>query len=258
MYEADLIVGADGIKSTTRPLFTEQADKPRDTGDIAYRILFDAGDLRQHSDLASLLEDQCVTAWCGPGAHFIGYPVRGGQQYNLVICGTSPNEMVGDDWVAECGSDELRTRFGGWEPRIRKLCGLARDVLKWRLCDLPGAATWVHPSGRAALLGDSCHPMLPYLAQGAAALRQCLGLLVGVAGALRRYEDVRMPRVARVQEGTREHQRIWHMRERGELVARDERMRRLGAENPVFWGHDERRDWLFGHDADKLDQEGFN
>ncbi|KAI6081827.1 hypothetical protein F4821DRAFT_17540 [Hypoxylon rubiginosum] len=75
----------------------------------------------------------------------------------------------------------------GWKTesvrRVRKLCVLAGDFMKWRLCDLPDLSRWVHPSGKVVLLGDSCHPMLPYLAQGAAqlfedtvALRQCLAL----------------------------------------------------------------------------------
>lgn len=264
VYKADLIIGADGIKSTMRPLLTGQADKPRDTGDVAYRILFEASRLRQHHELDSLLDDPCITAWCGPGAHCIGYPVRGSGQYNLVICATS-HETTGDTWVVKGDNDELCRFFAAWEPRIQKLCELTDNFLKWRLFDLPSITTWVHPSGKAALLGDSCHPMLPYLAQGAAmavedaaTLRRCLDMPIHTADALRRYQSVRMPRASHVQDKTREHQYIWHLKDENKQAERNERMREDGVENPVFWGHDERRDWLFGHDAERLDTEGFN
>ena len=267
VFRADLLIGADGIKSVARPLLTGQPDAPRDTGDVAYRILIPGQRLLADPELADLITDPCTTSWCGPDAHLVGYPIRGGELYNIVVCATSQhNETTDETWVVRGDNRELCARFGDWEPRVRKLCALTGDFMKWRLCDLPDLARWAHPAGRAALLGDSCHPMLPYLAQGAAqsfedaaALRRCLALEeADLGGALRRYEAARMPRASLVQAKTREHQYILHIEDGEEQRARDRLLQLNAAENPVFWGHDERREWLFGHDAELLGTEGAN
>lgn len=137
--------------------------------------------------------------------------------------------------------------------------------MKWRLCDLPVLNRWVHPDGKVALLGDSCHPMLPYLAQGAAqsfedaaTLRQCLAMDTDMMTALRKYEEIRVPRASLIQAKTREHQYILHIEDGDEQTARDQQMQVNGDENPVFWGHEERRKWLFSHDAEVLSKEGAN
>ncbi|KAI5857498.1 salicylate hydroxylase [Durotheca rogersii] len=265
VFKADLVIGADGIKSIARPLLTGKPDIPRDTGDVAYRILIPGEKLLADPELADLIMDPCTTSWCGPDAHLVGYPIRNGKLYNMVVCATSYNETTDEVWVIKGDNGELRRRFAQWEPRVRKLCALTGDFMKWRLCDLPDLARWVHPSGKAVLLGDSCHPMLPYLAQGAAqafedaaVLRQTLALDVELKDALERYEAIRKPRATLVQAKTREHQYILHIDDGEEQRVRDQKLQINGAENPVFWGFDERRKWLFSHDAEVLAKEGAN
>ncbi|KFA53358.1 hypothetical protein S40293_06671 [Stachybotrys chartarum IBT 40293] len=265
VWRADLVLGADGIKSLARPLLTGQPDVPRDTGDVAYRILIPGERLLADPELAPLITDPCTTSWCGPEAHLVGYPVRGGALYNVVVCATSHNETSDEAWVIRGDNRELCARFAAWEPRVRKLCALTGDFMKWRLCDLPILPRWVHPAGKVALLGDACHPMLPYLAQGAAqsfedaaTLRQCLALDLPLADALARYEAVRQPRASLVQTKTREHQYILHIADGDEQRLRDDLMKHNGEGNPVFWGHDDRRKWLFSHDAEVLTKEGAN
>ncbi|PKS06246.1 hypothetical protein jhhlp_006992 [Lomentospora prolificans] len=265
IFKADLVVGADGIKSICRPLLTSQADVPRDTGDVAYRILIPGEKLLADPELADLINEPCTTSWCGPDAHLVGYPIRNGEMYNIVVCATSYNETTDTEWVVKGDSSELCKRFGKWEPRVQKLCGLTGDFLKWRLCDLPDLTRWVHPSGKAVLLGDSCHPMLPYLAQGAAqafedaaTLRQVLALDMELPAALKKYEQIRMPRASLVQAKTREHQYILHVDDGEEQAVRDQKMKLNASENPVFWGYDDRRQWLFSHDAEILAKEGAN
>lgn len=281
IFTADLIVAADGIKSIARPLLTGQEDRPRDTGDVAYRILLPGDQLRADPLLASLITSPRTTSWCGPDAHIVGYPVRDGALYNLVVCATAAEDEFGpaaddnnngnDAWTVRGDNTELCRRFAAWEPRVRKLCALTGAFRKWRLCDLPPLRTWAHPSGKAVLLGDACHPMLPYLAQGAAqafedaaVLRQVLarpgpgpgragrGTTLSQALALAAYEAVRMPRARLVQDKTREHQYILHIADGAEQRERDRRMRVEGRENPVFWGCAGRRRWLFSHDAENL------
>ncbi|OAA66914.1 salicylate hydroxylase [Niveomyces insectorum RCEF 264] len=267
VHTADLVVGADGIKSLCRPLLTGQPDVPRDTGDVAYRILIPAAKLLADPELASLITEPCSTSWCGPDAHLVGYPIRNEELYNIVVCATSQNETTDEVWVVRGDNSELCKRFAAWEPRVRKLCALTGDFMKWRLCDLPNLTRWVHPSGKVVLLGDSCHPMLPYLAQGAAqafedaaVLRQVLAQNTepDLTAALQQYERIRMPRATLVQAKTREHQHILHVDDGPEQQERDKVMARDAPENPVFWGFKDRKSWLFGHDAEVLSKEGNN
>lgn len=263
--KADLIVGADGIKSTCRPLLTGRPDVPRDTGDVAYRILIPGEKLLADPDLAHLIHDPCTTSWCGPDAHLVGYPIRNGEMYNIVVCATSYNETTDEVWVVKGDNSELCKRFDAWEPTVRKLCALTGDFMKWRLCDLPNLNRWAHPSGKVVLLGDSCHPMLPYLAQGAAqsvedaaVLRQVLAQNVDLATAMKQYEEIRMPRVSLLQAKARDHQYILHIEDGDEQRVRDKNMALDADENPVFWGFGDRREWLFSHDAELVRKEGAN
>jgi salicylate hydroxylase len=281
VWKADLVICADGkpnslllslfanpsigIKSIARPLLTGKPDVPRDTGDVAYRILIPGEDLLADPDLANLITDPCTTSWCGPDAHLVGYPIRNGEMYNIVVCATSYNETTDEVWVIKGDNRELCERFAKWEPRVQKLCKLTRDFMKWRLCDLPILDRWVHPSGKACLLGDSCHPMLPYLAQGAAqaaedaaTIRQCLAKYADLEKALLTYESIRKPRASLVQSKTREHQYILHVDDGSEQTARDELMNHNDDQNPVFWGYDDRRNWLFSHDAEVIGATGAN
>ncbi|CAK7212452.1 hypothetical protein SEUCBS140593_001508 [Sporothrix eucalyptigena] len=265
VYKADLVVGADGIKSICRPLLTGQEDKPRDTGDVAYRILIPAEKLLADPELAPLIKEPCTTSWCGPDAHLVGYPIRNEDTYNIVMCVTSYNETTDEAWVVRGDNSELCKRFASWEPKVQKLCALTGDFMKWRLCDLPNLPRWVHPSGKVVLLGDSCHPMLPYLAQGAAqafedaaVLRQVLARDVDMKTALQQYEAIRMPRATLVQSKTREHQHILHIEDGDEQATRDEELALDAEKNPVFWGFTDRRNWLFGHDAEVITKEGDN
>lgn len=286
IFTADLIIAADGIKSIARPLLTGQEDRLRDTGDVAYRILIPGKDLLADPLLASLITVPGTTAWCGPDAHIVGYPIRDGELYNVVVCATAAEGEFDSDeaWIVQGDNSELCRRFAGWEPRVRKLCALSPNFSKWRLGDLASLPTWTHPSGKAVLLGDACHPMLPYLAQGAAqafedaaVLRQVLarhhatapGRSSGgaplasppfptLSQALGAYERVRMPRARLVQEKTREHHHVLHLADGAEQRERDRRMQLDGADNPVFWGSVHRRLWLFSHDAENLGAEGAN
>ena len=265
VFKGDLIIGADGIKSIARPLLTGKQDVPRDTGDVAYRILIPGEKLLADPDLANLITDPCTTSWCGPDAHLVGYPIKNGEMYNIVVCATSYNETTDEVWVIKGDNRELCERFASWEPRMRKLCALTGDFMKWRLCDLPDLERWTHPGGKAVLLGDSCHPMLPYLAQGAAqafedaaVLRTCLAKDTDLAASLKEYESIRKPRASLVQAKTREHQYILHIPDGDEQKSRDKEMQKNAPENPIFWGYDERRKWLFSHDAEITNKEGAN
>ena len=170
---ADLVISAEGIKSCARKDINGAPMEPRDTGDVAYRILVPVEPLLEDPTTRELVTEPWATHWLGPEAHAVGYPLRGGELYNIIIDithNTDCGEPVGeDDWKKQADNTELIERFKDWNAPVRKLCSLTGEYLKWKLVDFhEPLKRWVHPSGKIALLGDACHPMMPYLAQGAA------------------------------------------------------------------------------------------
>lgn len=162
---ADLVVVADGIKSAVRDIVNGEPCEPRDTGDVAYRILVDAKKVLEDPKTSHLVTDPWATHWIGPEAHAVGYPLRGGELYNIIIDtthATDCGEPVGqDEWRSQANNDELIQRFQDWCYPVRKLCSLTGQYLKWKLADFDQLQSWVHPSNKVVLLGDACHPMMP-------------------------------------------------------------------------------------------------
>ncbi|KAF7304352.1 FAD-binding-3 domain-containing protein [Mycena chlorophos] len=265
VFSADLIVCADGIKSAARTAINGSPIDPVDTGDVAYRILVPAEPLLADPETADLVKNAWAVHWMGPEGHAVGYPLRGGRLYNIIIDVTHRTDLGTpinlDEWRSEAEGATLVERFKDWCPQVRKLCALTGQYLKWKLADFAALERWVHPSGRAVLLGDACHPMMPYMAQGAAQATEDAAALAAalrahewdLPGALQMYERVRKPRAAYVAHNTRILQEWLHLYDGPETARRDELMKHRNSQNPVFWADPRRREWLFAHDATKLD-----
>lgn len=266
VLQADLVVCADGIKSAARNAINGSQIQPKDAGDVAYRILIPAKPLLNDPDMAPLVKNPWAVHWMGPEGHAVGYPLRGGELYNIIIDvthGTDLGDPLPDDeqvWKSARSNTELIERFKDWCPQVQKLCAATGEYLKWKLADFAQLDRWVHPGGKAALLGDACHPMIPYMAFGAAtstedsaALAAALRQYDNLPEALRAYEAHRKPRAAYVAKNTRVLQQWLHLYDGAERDRRDEMMQSDGAENPIFWANQERKDWLFGYDASRLD-----
>jgi salicylate hydroxylase len=265
-FTGDIVISAEGIKSSTRATINGVPLEPRDTGDVAYRIVVPAGPLLEDPETKSLVTEPWATHWIGPEAHAVGYPLRGGELYNIIIDithNTDMGEPVREgDWKKQADNTELVKRLKDWCLPVRKLCGLTDEYLKWKLADLERPLQrWVHPSGKVALLGDACHPMMPYMAQGAAQAIEdaaCLRSVLAAYGhesipkALRAYETQRAPRANYIAKNTRVLQEWWHLYDGPARDKRDEMMLRDDETNPMFWGYSARKDWLFGLDATKL------
>lgn len=265
IIRTDLIVIADGIKSRARNYINGHPASPQDVGDVAYRIIVPAQPLLEDPETAHLVQEPWATHWMGPEAHAVGYPLREGDLYNIIVDVTHSSDLsepLPDNeqvWRSARSNSELVERFKSWCPQVKKLCAMAGEYLKWKLADLDELDRWVHPSGKVALLGDSCHPLIPYLAQGAA---QSVEDAATLAAALRRYhvlhealkayEDLRKPRTAYIKRNTRILQDWLHLYDGPERDDRDRRMLIDDENNPVYWGWWRRKDWLFGHDATKL------
>ena len=159
--QADLILGADGLKSICRESLLGRPDPPHLTGDLAYRIVIKAEDMKKHPDLRSLAEKPAINYWIGPLGHVVCYLLQGGGLYNIVlICPDNLPEMVN---TAKADLQEMRDFFAGWDPKLKTLLGMVQETTKWRLLNSEEMDSWSHPSGKFVLLGDACHATLPYL-----------------------------------------------------------------------------------------------
>lgn len=241
-YAADVLIGADGIHSMVRErLFG--ADPATFTGNVAWRMLV-PGDQLPASFVLPM-----ASVWWGPGKHFVHYPVRKGKLVNCV-CVVEKQGWEVESWTAKGEVDELRQDFAGWHEDIGCLIESADtdSLYKWALHDRPPMAQWGR--GRVSLLGDACHPTLPFMAQGAAmaiedsaVLADCLaaGSLSGQdpEASLASYESLRKSRTASVQAGSRRNARLFHARGLGAWVR--DRGARFGASRTM--------DSLFRYDA---------
>lgn len=197
----DLVVAADGLWSRCRESFLGQKDQPLPTGDLAYRIVLT---LDQISDpeVREWISKPSVHIWIGPGSHAIGYSLRASTMYNIVLL--CPDNLP-KDVARQSGSvDEMRELFADWDPLLTRFLNHVDSVDKWKLMHRPELESWTNDQGNFVLIGDSCHPMLPYLAQGANSSIEDGGVLGRLLGgvkskdqlqpAIKLYEKMRKPR----------------------------------------------------------------
>ncbi|KAI9793825.1 MAG: hypothetical protein M1835_006983 [Candelina submexicana] len=259
-FHADLILGADGLKSNCREQLLGRPDPPHFTGDLAYRIVVKADDMKKHPDLIGLTEKPAVNYWMGPNGHAVCYMVKGGGLYNIVlICPDNLPERVN---VAKADLQEMRDFFEKWDPRLRTLLGIVQETTKWRLQDSKEMRSWRHRAGKFALVGDACHATLPYLAQGAAQAIEdgaVLGALFSkiesrtqLPGLLAIYESLRKGRTTKIVQSCKAVRGVFHLHD-GE--AQRERDRQLTQEAPFdgfpnHWADPVFQKWLFDYDAD--------
>lgn len=204
IFGADLVVGADGLRSRIREAMLG-AEAPRFTGHVAWRATLPA-------EAAPLLP-QTVVAWAGRGRHAVTYPLRGGRLVNFV--GIAPEDWRREGWSEPGDAADLRTRFASGAAPLAEVLGAIEAPFRWALFDRPALPRW--SEGAAVLLGDAAHPMLPSLAQGAAqALEDAVALAARLDGAadipaaLRAHFAARRARVERVQAEARANLRRFH------------------------------------------------
>lgn len=208
-HEAEVVVGADGIHSAVRnSLFG--ADNPVYTGIVAYRAVIPADRL---PDLPNL---DAFTKWWGPdpSTQLVVFPLNRGNDI-FVFATVAQEEWSEESWTAPGDMGELREHYSGFHPEARALLDACDSVLKSALRVRDPLPTWT--KGSVTLLGDACHPMTPFMAQGAgmaiedavvlarALAAQPLDDRAGIASALASYERARLDRTAKVQIGSRDN-----------------------------------------------------
>jgi salicylate hydroxylase len=238
---ADVLVGADGIHSAAREILFG-AEEPAFAGCVAYRGLVP---IERIADLGLELGNQ---SWVGPGGHLVHYFVSRGRLLNFVGW-TEHDEWHREDWTDRATVARALDAFGDWHPQVRRIIAAADTCFIWALFDRDPLPRW--SAGRTTLLGDACHPMYPFMGQGAAQAIEdgaCLTACLAAgsddpAEALRLYERLRLPRVTRLQEMSRANKARFHMRDGPEQEARDAAWAAAADRSP-----DALR-WLYAFDA---------
>jgi 2-polyprenyl-6-methoxyphenol hydroxylase-like FAD-dependent oxidoreductase len=223
--EADAAIGADGVHSLVRDIIVGP-DAPIHKGRIAYRAVFDS------SRLGDMQIAPSRSKWWGPDRHIvIYYTAKDRSQLYFVTSVPEPADWITpESWSAKGDVDELRAGYQGFHPEVRNVLAATPECHKWAILEREPLPKW--SEGRVALLGDACHPMTPYMAQGAATsiedaavLARALAAVEGddIEGAFRSYEATRKPRTSRIQA--------------------------ISSANTWMSGGNDNPDWLYGYDA---------
>lgn len=198
----DLTVGADGVNSIVRGLVTPATD-PFFTGQVAWRAMVPAKDAAPVARI-----------WMAPGRHMVTYPV--GQDRLNIVAVQERSQWAAEGWHHSDDPGNLRQAFAdcGWE--VKSILGQVDTVNLWGLYRHPVARNW--SAGRITILGDAAHPTLPFLAQGANlaiedayVLARCCGEASDLDVALRRYQDLRRPRVTKAIAAANANARNYHL-----------------------------------------------
>ncbi|MDE2121159.1 MAG: 3-hydroxybenzoate 6-monooxygenase [Betaproteobacteria bacterium] len=217
VHRGDALIGADGVKSVVRATYV--GDPARVTGHVVYRAVVD------RNEFPADLQWNAASIWVGPNCHLVHYPLRGGEQYNVVVTFHSRQQ---EQWgVTEGSREEVQSYFQEVCPQARQLIDMPKSWKRWATADREPIGTWSF--GRATLLGDAAHPTTQYMAQGA-----CMALedAVTLGEALREndnelapsfdlYQRSRVARTARIVLSSREMGRIYHAKGVERLVRND-------------------------------------
>lgn len=238
-----LLLGADGLHSTLRKQMLGDVSA-RFTGNLAWRFTVALDKLDTPPPPTA-----CV--WAGPNRHAVTYRLRGGTLANFVGI-VERHDWQGESWTEQGTKAEALDDFAGWDNPLTELIEAADSHYRWALFDRLPLETWC--DGPVTLLGDACHPMLPFQAQGAAQAIEDAYVLASkveaggdVPAALRSYEDVRKPRTSRIQAASRANMKTFHKRSPAEQAATYGPMWIAGQLLPGVVRS--RLDWIYGYDV---------
>lgn len=240
---ADVIIAADGVRSTARSCEFSVEDAGF-TGQVAWRGLIPAAKVPHKIQNAA-------TVYMGPGRHLVTYPLRGGKLINFVAV-EERDSWSEEGWNIPDDPANLRRAFTGASPDVCALLEAVEHTFLWGLFNHPYLPQWT--KGNIALIGDACHPMLPFLAQGAVMALEDAWVLAreleaheDISRGLLAYETLRKPRATRVQKAAASNATAYHL-EQG--LARNVAHMGLSTMSKIapsmLLG---RFDWLYGADV---------
>jgi salicylate hydroxylase len=246
VIESALVVGADGVHSKVREALFG-LDAPRYSGVMAWRGVIEASALPAH------MRELYGSNWVGPGAHVVQYPLRNGELVNFVGA-VEANRWDVESWSEQGSHDECLNDFKGWHEEVQTLIKAIKIPYKWVLMVRDPMPQW--SQGRVTLLGDACHPTLPFLAQGAAMAIEDGYILARAlekyshapAVAFERYEEARQERTARVVVGSAANTKRFHNPALAHAEGAADYVSREWNEARVK----ERYEWLFNYDIDAV------
>lgn len=242
--KADALIAADGIHSTVRRIL-RGPKRPR-FANRAYRGLI------PNERVSGLAPES--NAWLGPGGHFIHYFVSAGRFLNFVGHKEQVTPWMSESWTEPGKVSDLRAAYAGWHPQVQHIIDPVEETFIWAVMDREPIDRWTY--GRVTLLGDACHPMLPYMGQGGAqAIEDAASIAAcfqrhgdDVEAALKLYERIRLPRATRVQIMSWDNKARFHMVDGPEQKHRDAEM----AKGMTDWSF-KAIAWLYAHDPGKLE-----
>ncbi|RFU25624.1 hypothetical protein B7463_g10704, partial [Scytalidium lignicola] len=273
--KGDVIICTDGLWSSTRSQFLGRPSPAILTGDLAYRIVINTDDLHgpDAEELRAFVERTTVNFWAGPDSHVVSYSLRSGKMLNIVLL--CPDDLPEGVSKEEGSVEEMRSLFESWDPMLRKFLAQVESVAKWKLMWLDTLPNWTNDKGTFWMAGDCCHPMLPYLAQGANSGLEdgaVMGYLLShvtdakkaeqLPKAARLYEQLRKDRGEKIAKETFKQRHDFHLHDGKEQRARDELMlsmlgKELKPDFPSRWTCPRVQAWLYGYDAYKEVEEAY-
>ena len=216
-YAGQALIGADGVKSVVREKYV--GDLALVTGHVVYRAVVPKAEFPED------LQWNAASIWVGPNCHLVHYPLRGGEEYNVVVTFHSREQ---EEWGVKDGSkEEVLSYFQNVCPKARQLIELPKSWKRWATADRDPIDQWTY--GRMTLLGDAAHPTTQYMAQGACMAMEdavTLGEALrvsdnNIAQAFETYQQARVSRTARIVLSSREMGKLYHAQGVQRLVRND-------------------------------------
>lgn len=275
IVEGDLVLCTDGLWSSTREQFLGKPSPAILTGDLAYRIVIKTEDISgpDAKQLRDYVESKRVSFWIGPKTHVVAYTMREGGMFNIVLL--CPDNLPESVTKTSGDLEEMKKLFDSWDPLLRKFLDQVKEVAKWKLMWLDTLPIWANEKGTFVMAGDSCHPMLPYLAQGANSSLEdgaVFGSLLGhvkyatkdkqLPKMAKLYQELRKERGEGIARETFKQREDFHLVDGKEQQERDNLMlsmlgNEVKAPFPSRWTCPERQKWLYGYNAYASADEAF-
>lgn len=274
---ANILIAADGIKSTTRQKMLQTLNikaEVQDTNQAAYRILLRREELQHDPELLELIDNDKVTRWIGEKRHIIAYPISSKTMYNISTVQPDTNFAATPSatYTTKGSKSDMLSVFSDFCPKIQRMLNLVPEgeVCEWKLRVHAPLPAWTH--GSVVLIGDACHPTLPHLAQGAAlaiedaaVVAVCLDRLPdtsleSIRKGLKVYEVLRKERAETLVELAAASGRALHL---GEGKAKEERDRQFSALKekkgsvPDKWADADVQEKIYGHDCVQVAEREF-